>query len=193
MSDQKTRDARPIPQRPQWGWFAWEATVGYIHDEYSPDATLMLVMSPANAVVMWNAVLAFGEVRETIREQLGFAMVLSELWKQVTQRHQLFKTYEAATRRPEHYEDDQWVDTQTLDALTRLVGVTSTVFQEDWKLLIWYRPTPTAKDRLQSRLIAKNGQVLRAGRGATLRDVCRNLYHNATPDYKKNFAKLQNL
>jgi hypothetical protein len=193
MDDQKTQEKRPIPPRPRWGWFAWEATVGYIHDEYSPDAMLTLTMLPSAGVVMWGASLQWGEHHETVRDRVGFAIALGDLWRQVAAHHQIFKTLEAATRRPEGYDDDNWVDLSTLDVLTRLVGVTSTVFKEDWMLFVTYRPISVSNYRLQARLVARGVEVVRAGRGATLRDACRNLYHNATPDYKRYYGQQMKL
>lgn len=191
MSDQATQHVRPLPRRPDWGWFAWEATVGYIHDEYSTDVTLRVEMYPVQGVVLWAAALLFGENSEQVTDCFGLSIALEDLWRQVSSRHQIFRTLEAAARRPEHYADDRWIDTATLDALTRLVGVTATIFKEDWKLMVFYRPVPVANARLQARLIAHDHTVLRSGRGATLRDACRNLFHNATPDYKRYSTRFE--
>lgn len=184
-----TQAARPVPKRPEWGWFAWEATVGYIHDEYSPDATLLLETYPSAGIMLWTAILVFGDQREQVTDRFGIALALGDLWRQVADRHQIFKTLEAASRRPDHYNDDQWLDAVTLDVLTRVIGVTSTVFKEDWKLMMFYRPGPIAVERVQARLTAHSQQVMRSGHGPTLRDACRNLFHNATPDYKRYFDK----
>jgi len=185
-------EPQPTPRavRYQWGWFAWEATVGYIYEEYSSDATLTLEMYAASGIVMWAGELSYADVRIEVRERLGVALVLGDLWQAVSDRVPLFRTPEAATRAPAGYADDQWLDPLTLDALTRLVGVTSAVFREDWRLFVYYRLAPVPQNRVQARLIAKHGAVSRAGRGATLRDGCRNLFHNATPDFRRYTGRL---
>jgi hypothetical protein len=186
MTDPRTQHKRPIPARPQWGWFAWEATVGYIHQEYSPDALLTIQMYPSDGVVLWGAVLSWADIQEGIRDRFGFAPVLADLWWEVSRHHRLFKTLEAASRSPQGYGDDEWVDVQTLDVLTRMVGATATIFEGDWSLMVTYRALEKPTDRVQARLLAQNNTVVRGGRGATLRDACRNLYHNALPDFKQH-------
>jgi hypothetical protein len=63
--------------------------------------------------------------------------------------------------------------------------VTDTVFQGDWLIVLVYRSVAEPDKRLQTRLIAEQAAVNRGGNGATLRDACRDLYHNAAPIYKK--------
>ncbi len=176
--------------RQPWGWFAWLAVVGYVQEAHSPDVTLGLEMYPREGVVLWASELAFGGDRVEVRDKFGFGPVLNDLWEVAAATFAIFTAPHLLVQPPTGYDDDQWVDAATLDALTRLVGVTSTVFKEDWRLIVYYRPVPTPSERIQARLIAKRGAVSRAGRGATLRDACRSLFHNAAPDYKRNTERL---
>jgi hypothetical protein len=176
--------------RQPWGWFAWLAVVGYIQEAHSPDVTLVVEMYPREGVVLWASELAFGSDRVEVRDKFGFGPALNDLWEVVAATYAAFAAPQLPVQPPTGYEDDQWADAATLDSLTRLVGVTSTVFKEDWRLIVYYRPVPVPDDRTQARLIAKRGTVSRAGRGATLRDACRNLFHNAAPDYRRNTERL---
>ncbi len=189
MAEQGTLPTTRSLRQP-WGWFAWLAVVGYIQEAHSPDVTLVLEMYPRAGVVLWASELAFGGNRVEVRDKLGFGPALNDLWEVVVTTFAAFNAPHLPVQPPVGYDDDQWIDAATLDALTRLVGVTSTVFEEDWRLIVYYRPVPTPSERIQARLIAKRGAVSRAGRGATLRDACRNLFHNAAPDYKRNTDRL---
>jgi hypothetical protein len=183
--DDSTQVNRPLPPRLSWGWFAWEATLGYIAEEYSPDASLTLQFYPSNDVIMWDASVTWADIRITVTERVSNSVVLADLWGEVEQHYQLFKTLEAAVRRPVGYKDDEWFDSPTLEVFSRLVSINSSVFADDWLVVMVYRPTEKAEMRVQSRLVAMNSQVMRGGQGATVRDCGRNLMHNATPDYKK--------
>ena len=176
--------------RQQWGWLAWLAVVGYVQETKSPDVTLVVEMYPRDGVVLWASELTFGGSRFEVRDRLGFGPVLNDLWEAAAAAFATSSDAAALPHPPTGYEDDQWVDATTLDVLTRLVGVTSTVFREDWRLIVYYRPVPVPEERVQARLIAKRGAVSRAGLGATLRDACRSLFHNAAPDYKRNTERL---
>jgi hypothetical protein len=185
MDDERTQAERPAPRRPKYGWLAWEATVGYIAQNHSPDATLKMEISPNDHIIAWMASLAWGDNYEEVINKHSLADVLSSLWQQVDANHpNLLKTYEAITRRPMMYDDDSWLDEQSYDALSRLVHVTDTVFQGDWQVIVMYRPVEAPDKRLQSRLIADDNHVNRGGQGATLRDACRDVYRKAAPIYQ---------
>lgn len=182
--DNRTQSARPLPKRLKLGWQAWEATVGYIAQEHALDATLTVSLYPSEGIVTWAATLTWGENQESIEDCVSLPFALNELWQKVVVRHVIFKTLESASRQPIGYTDDQWLDEPTEAILSRLVGVTATIFQEDWRLLLIYRPVETPEDRVHIRLIARQDTVLWGGKGITLRDACRNLYINATPVFK---------
>lgn len=186
MNDNKTTlSKRPMPARPENGWKAWEATIGYITVHHSPDATLTLKAYPRHGITLWDATLTWGQHSESVTECIGIEVALADLWRVVARFHRIFKTLEDAARRPELYADDEWLDTATLEAVSRLVGVSATVFGEDWFVLLSYRPVDVPQQRVQARLAAHAEAVARGGMGATLREACRTLFHNTTPDYKQ--------
>lgn len=185
VDDSKTQPKRPLPKRPQWGWVAWEATVGYIYEEYSPDVMLSLSAYPKHGITLWDSRLTWGQNAGWVEGRIGLEIALQDLWLTISQHHRIFKTVEAQERRPEGYDDTNWFDSLTLETISRLVGVTATVFEGDWSLIVTYRPIETPLQRVQARLVAHQNQVVRGGMGATLRDACRSLFHNTTPDYKQ--------
>lgn len=185
MND-STKSERPLPKRPQWGWMAWEATVGYIAKHHSPDAMLKIEIYPGEYIIGWAASLSWGTIIEEVRDKTSLADVLSSLWRRIEQNHDLLQTMEAAVRRPANYEDNHWLDEKTYEAFSRLVSTTDTIFQGDWMVVVMYRPIEEAKHRLNTRLLAENNSINRGGHGPTLRDACRDLYHKAIPIYKKH-------
>lgn len=186
MSDfEQTQADRPVPKRPKWGWLAWEATVGYIHQKHNSDATLKLEVYPMEYIMGWSASLSWGDWQESVSDQQSFADALNSLWKKVEQNHNLLNSLEAAVRRPVSYGDDEWLDEVTYEAFSRLINTTDTIFQGDWQIIFLYRPVEKAEKRVQTRLIADNSVVNRGGNGPTLRDACRQLFHNAAPIYQQ--------
>jgi hypothetical protein len=185
MAEEKTFAERPVPKRPQWGWLAWEATVGYIHQQHSPDATLKLQIYPMKHFIGWAASLTWGDNSELVDDQTSFADALNGLWSLVEQNHEIVDSLDAATRRPKGYADDQWLDEATYDVFSRLVNTTDTVFKGDWQIILLYRPIESPEKRIQTRLLADNNAVNRGGSGPTLRDACRSLFHNAAPIYQQ--------
>jgi hypothetical protein len=184
-NQEKTQADRPVPKRPRWGWMAWEATVGYIHQYHSPDAMLKLEIYPMDYIMGWAASLSWSEKQETVRDQQSFADALNQLWKLVEQNHNLVNSLEMAVRRPVNYGDDDWLDEPTYEAFSRLVNTSDTIFQGDWQIIILYRPIEVANKRVQTRLIADGTVVNNSGNGPTLRDACRQLFHNAAPIYQQ--------
>jgi hypothetical protein len=164
---------------------AWEATVGYIHQHHSPDATLKLEIYPMDYIMGWAASLSWSDWQESVRDQQSFADSLNKLWHQVDQNHDLIDSLEMAVRRPINYGDDEWLDELTYEAFSRLVNTTDTIFMGDWQIIILYRPVESPNNRVQTRLIADRTVVNRGGNGPTLRDACRHLFHNAAPIYQQ--------
>lgn len=185
----KTQHTRPFPKRPKWGWFAWEATLGYISQRHSPDASLKLEVYAGEHVVNWAATITWGDITESVRDQLSLGDALSNLWAEVDKHPNLIDSFDAVQRRPVNYTEENWLDEPTHEAVSRLVNVTDTIFQGDWLIVIVYRPVEKPDQRVKIRLIAEHIEVNRGGNGVTLRDACRDLYHKAVPIYQKYRVK----
>lgn len=189
MSDQEQDDTMPerppFPQRPRSGWAAWSATVGYIAQQYSPDATLKIEIYPMEHIIGWKASLTWGEHEVMVEDRHSLAMVLSALWQRVETLYHIFETPEDAIRKPAGFDDDNWLDERTYEVFSRLVNVTDTVFRGNWKVVVLYRPIEDPERRVQTRLIADDVKVNRGGFGPTLRDASRDLYHKAAVVYQK--------
>lgn len=183
-----TAPMRPLPNRPRYGWMAWEATAGYMSVHLSPDVMLKLWAFPnkdAESSVLWNASITWAQEHEQVDNFTAPHQALAQLWRVVDQAHSIFGMTEDAVKRPAHYKDSDWFDSWTAELMQRLVRVTHAVFKKDWTLVLVYRPTEAMDGRIQARLIADNNQVQVGGRGSSLGDGCRQLYHNAAITYKK--------
>ncbi len=186
MSDVSTHHARPLPQRPKWGLQAWEATVGYLSAQHNPDATFVIEIYPMPHVIGWAAAVSWGDVRESVRDFYSLADALRTLWELTYREHRsLFKDPNVMARAPRGYSDDQWLEVTTYEIFSRLVHITDTVFQGDWRILVLYRPVEMAQKRVQARLLAEKNSVQRAAWGPTLHETCRALFHNAAPIYSQ--------
>ena len=177
FDDAETLINRPLPPRPKLGWSAWEATAGYIALQYSPDTALRITVTSRDGTLSWAANLVWQVHEEKVDEAVTLAQALQNLWREVDRNHVIFKSLEAAMRRPANYTDDQWLDTGTQEVLDRLLNVTQRVFQDDWSVIVIYQPVEMQAMRLQARLLARQNSIQKAGRGPTLRDACRNLYN----------------
>lgn len=178
-----TLHSRPVPQRPETGLLAWQATIGYICTEHSPDAMLTLRAVPQGASLVWGASVSWAQIMEHVEGQTSLPAALRELWAQIDHDYRIFKTVEAAAKRPANYRDEEWLDGETRATLERMIEVTAIAFGNDWQFLVMYQPIATANARVQARLLAKESTVHVSGRGATVRHACRDLYQNAAPDY----------
>jgi hypothetical protein len=172
-------------RRPRWGWLAWEATVGYVSRYVSPDAALKIEIYPMTHIVGWAASLLWQDRQETVRDAFSFADVLTRLWERVDQYSGLDFASDARVRMPHRYGDDEWLDQSAYRALSLLVNTTDTFFSGDWSIVIVYRPLEVPDSRFHARLIAQEIAVNRGATKSTLRDVCRTLYLNALPDYRR--------
>ncbi|MBZ0292162.1 MAG: hypothetical protein K8L99_06290 [Anaerolineae bacterium] len=179
MAADKTVHARPMPDRPPYGFLAWQATIGYIASEYSPDALLTVAVAPRAEVILWQAIASWGQFAESVSDKPSLAAALAGLWREVDRHHNLIHTMEASAKRPVKYADNQWLDDDTQKALDRILSSMSIVFGSDWRLTIIYQPIQNPDMRVQVRLVAQNDKVKAGGRGATLMDACRSLYRNA--------------
>lgn len=184
MTGQDTIISRPLPKRPENGLLAWLATIGYISTEYSPDATLTLRAAPAeDGTVLWGAGAAWAQANEQVSDLPNVGRALSDLWKAVEAKYRIYKTLEAATKRPALYAEADWIDTDTEDTLRWLCALAATAFEDDWALILIYRPVETQDIRAQARLIARANTVQIGGSAATLRDACITLYRHAAPNH----------
>ncbi len=175
---------RPMPRRPRSGLQAWEATMGYISDQHSPDATLKLEIYPfAENEIAWAASVSWAQNVESVEDKPSVAAALCNLWKEVAHNHRIFKTIEAAAKSPTNYGEENWLDSRTADAFDRLIRVAGAMYKNDWLLIFIYQPVQSPGTRVQARLLARNNSVRVGGRGPSLRDACQALYHNAARNY----------
>src|SRR5262245_22969931 len=174
---------RPMPKRPLNGLLAWQATIGYISTQHSPDATLHMHAYPADKGILWAAAASWGQNQEQVTDLSTLAAALRELWRVVDQHHIIFHTELDSIRRPADYADDDWLDTKTSDILDRLVRVTHSVFKHDWSLNIVYQAVDNPSVRVQARLLARSNSVQVGGRGGSVHDACSDLYRNAARVY----------
>jgi hypothetical protein len=180
MTEHDTAHSVPLPRRPITGLQAWLATIGYISAEYSADATLTMRASPsAEGRAVWSAETSWGHNRESLQDMPSLPGALRELWKLVERNHVIFKSLEAATRRPANYSDAEWMDADTRTTLDRLVTVTNAACGDNWRLIIVYQALDNPDLRVQARLMAKGKQI--GGRASSIREACRDLYRNAAP------------
>ncbi|MGQ9888695.1 MAG: hypothetical protein ACUVSX_09430 [Aggregatilineales bacterium] len=177
MSDETLR-AQPAARRPDYGFQAWQATIGYISQVYSPDAMLTLNLYPAAGAVRWRAAASWGQVLEEVDDRPSLPAALRDLWREVDRNHTIFKSLEAAARRPVKYDESRWLDPDTQAALDRLVALAARSCGADWRLTFVYQPIENPSLRVQARLAARSG-VHVGGRGGSLREACHELFRNA--------------
>ena len=179
MTNDETLPRRPIPRRPETGWQAWQATVGYLYHEDSPDAMLTVTAYPVtDAAVGWSALLFWDSRMEATHNQESLGAALCRLWAQIDTSHQIFKSREAAIRRPADYEDHQWLDAPAQATLDRLLQAAAAAFGATWRIAITYQPVDNPDMRMRATLIAQNETVQLEGWGPALRDVCQTLYRH---------------
>lgn len=184
-----TMIVQPMGKKPDTGLQAWLATLGYISAEHSPDAALTLRAYPQEeAAVRWSAACTWAQNQEMVDDQPSLALALRALWVQIERIYTLFKSVEAAVKRPSGYRDDKWVDPMTQQMLDRLIGASQLAFKTDWRLILVYQPVATPTMRVQARLMARGNQVRSGGRGASIPEACRALYRHAAPEYFANLG-----
>ncbi len=182
--DDKTHPNRPFPKRPEDGYSAWQATMGYISTHHSPDALLQVEVYPSEGGVLWGASVAWGANQEKIANSQDLPSALRDLWLQVERNYTIFHSPVDALRRPHGYKDHEWFDEFTLDILHRLIHTTQNVFADDWRILWVYQPAEKPELRVQMRMLAVNMTRHASGRGASLLDAGRDLFRNAALVYK---------
>jgi hypothetical protein len=177
--EDKTLPRRPVPKRPDTGWQAWQATIGYIHQAYSADALLCLMAHRESGDIIWGASASWGHVIEIVDQQPSLALALYRLWVEVDTHHLTFDSLEAAARRPANYDDDEWLDDDTQIAADRLIHLVTQVFGTNWRIDITYKPVATPDVRVRASLYAHGDDQPIEGHGPMLRDACQTLYRSA--------------
>lgn len=182
--DDKTHANRPFPKRPEDGYSAWQATMGYISTHHSPDALLQVEVYSSKDGVLWGASVSWGANQEKITDSQDLPSALRDLWLQVERNYTIFHSPVDALRRPHGYKNNEWFDEATLDILHRLTHTTQSVFEDDWRILWVYQPAEKPELRVQMRMLAAKMTHHASGRGASLLDAGRDLFRNAAPVYK---------
>lgn len=182
----QTQPNRPFPKRPEDGFLAWQATIGYISTHHSPDVLLQVEAYPSvGHGIAWRASLSWGGHHEMVSDYPSLPSALRELWLVVEKNHTIFRSPIDAIRRPYGYHDHEWFDEATLDILHRLIHTTQNVFKEDWRILWVYQPSEMPDVRVQMRMLAIQMTYQASGRGASLLDAGRELFRNAAPVYQR--------
>lgn len=182
MANDDTLREFPAPNRPEYGLLAWQATIGYISQEYSPDAMLTIrVTANAQAALVWSAAATWGNISEAVADLSDLGAALAALWREVDRQHNIFKSLEAAAKRPVNYTE--WLDAETQRILNRIIHAAQAAFGTDWRLVIVYQPVANASGRVQMRLIAKCESVNTGARGGSLAEAGHALYRNAASDF----------
>lgn len=178
------RPVRLVPRRLPNGLLAWQATLGYISAQHSPDSLLEVHVYPTREEeTRWSANVSWGKKQEAVQDQLTLGEALNQLWQKVERNHYIFISEEDTVRRPSGYEPDEWIDGHTLDMLTRMIETTEVAFPQDWRIIMTYQPVDMPEMRVQMRLLAKGNSITIGGRGPALLDAARELYRNAAPIY----------
>jgi hypothetical protein len=186
VTDDDTLVHRPAPKRLATGWQAWQATVGYIHNEYNPDAILTLTAYPVtDGVIGWSASLYWDSKAEAVHNEDTIAGALRTLWLKVEAHHRLFKSLDAAIRRPVDYADAEWLDEATQSALDRLIQMVSASSDSGWRLAMTYQAVDNPDVRVCIGLYAQDGTPQAEANGSSLRDACQNMYRGAASYFRK--------
>jgi hypothetical protein len=180
LTGDDTLHHRPTPKRPSLGWHAWQATVGYISHEHNPDAVLTVTAYPVeDEAVGWTASLFWGDKSETVHDEESFGAALRSLWFKVEARHKIFRTLEAAVKRPVNYDEGEWLEPATQAALDRVLQAAAAAFAAGWRIAITYQPVDNPDGRVQAGLYSQDGTLQIEGSGPTLRDACQTLFRSA--------------
>ncbi|GIK28102.1 MAG: hypothetical protein IT298_04170 [Chloroflexi bacterium] len=179
-NDFRTRGIEPLVFRHANGWLSWQAVVGDLVSRGHPDAHIRVEASGADGAVIWAAEVEWGPNQERVTEQPALGAALAMLWQEVSGHHWIYDG-DMSKRGPALYGPSEWLDRDTLEALERMLTVAADVFGKDWAVLFTYHPVQQPDQRVNSRLIARSGDVAVAGRGATLLDAVRGLFRATAP------------
>ncbi|MBK9125893.1 MAG: hypothetical protein IPM16_22580 [Chloroflexi bacterium] len=178
--DFRTRGIEPLVFRHANGWLSWQAVVGDLVSRGHPDAHIRVEASGVDGAVTWAAEVEWGPNQERVTDQPSLGEALATLWQEVSNHHWMYEG-DMGKRGPALYGPDEWLDHDTLEALNRMLTVAADVFGSDWAVLFTYHPVQQPDQRVNSRLIARSGDVAVAGRGATLLDAVRGLFRATAP------------
>lgn len=169
-----TLNARPMPQRPANGLLAWEATIGYLRQQYRLDATLTLQAVSSEGVLTWSAYAVWGQITEQVIGKATMPAALRDLWAQIDRNHVIFDTREAMLRRPANYGDEEWLDAATKSVFNQLLDLLRIACDPAWTLTVIYEPVEMADLRFHVQLTGQDN-VTMMGQGSTLQTACRDL------------------
>ena len=183
MIDEDTVMHLPIVPRPENGFAAWQTTLGYISRQHCPDARMVLQIYPVSQQIRYGARVMWGPVVEEINQAPSLPEAMARLWTVVNQNHVIFATPHEATRSPSGYDLMEWLDLNTQDVLHRLIWTAHMVFTTDWMIVLFYRTFGNPQQRVQMRLLALDNTVNIGGRGPSVMDAARSLFHNAADTF----------
>jgi hypothetical protein len=120
-----------------------------------------------------------------VHDEDTLAGALRSLWLKVEAHHKLFKTLDAAVRRPVNYDDVEWLDEATQTALDRMFQVVEAASDSGWRLAITYQAVDNPDVRVCVSLYAQDGTPQVDASGPSLRDACQNMYRNAASYFRR--------
>lgn len=180
----------PTAARPRYGWDAWLLIIGHLAQHHCPDAMLRLSLTSEGAgVLLWTATVQWGNQNESVQDGRSFGTMLEELWRTVETHHRIATTSQDI-HPPIRYAPDSWLDVRSSGALESLVNVSQRLYENDWHLVFVYQPSELSYMRVQARLLARQYTIYKGGRGATLREACQSLYHNAMDLFTAHFQRI---
>jgi hypothetical protein len=177
--DEDTKTQLPTVPRPENGFAAWQATLGYINRNHCPDARMVLKIYPISHQIRYGARVLWGPVVEEVWHETSIPDAMATLWSLVDQNYQIFATPHESRRSPTGYNLMEWFDLNTQDVLHRLIWTAHRVFGSNWKIVLFYRTFGSPPQRVQMRLLARDNTVIVGGRGPNVIHAARNLFHNA--------------
>lgn len=176
-----------VGKRLEYGFQAWQTTLGYISKYHSPDVLLKVHASPgAQNNILWGATLTWGHNLEEVKKLDSIGAALDRLWVKVAAHHKIFVRDADAYRQPSDYHDEDWLDIPTQDMLHRLLWTTSTALKAPWSMIIVYQPSEIASLRVQMRLLLEDDPHPIGGRGQSLLEASRSLFRNAAPVFARH-------
>ncbi|QPC81612.1 hypothetical protein G4Y79_18230 [Phototrophicus methaneseepsis] len=188
--EEETIIRTPASERPRYGWDAWLAIIGYLAEAHSPDALLRLALtSEGDGTIKWSATVQWGNQTEVVHNSPSLSEAMISLWRTVEANHRLFNTPQDRLHSPASYAADIWLDERSFNALDSLVTISQRLYQDDWHLVFVYQPSELSYMRVQARLLACQYTIYKGGRGATLREACQSLYHNAMDLFTAHFKR----
>ncbi len=176
-----------VGKRLEYGFQAWQMTLGYMSKYHSPDVLLKVQAEPGDENrISWSATLTWSRYLEQINGARSLADALNQLWAIVTEHHRIFLRETDSYRQPSDYPEEAWLDIPTQDMLHRLLWTISTALKTGWSLIVVYQPSEIPSLRVQMRLLVAEDSHPLGGRGKTLLEASRVLFRNAAPVFARH-------